>query len=132
LPVSTECPGTGVVHGANPEEDEMKRVTFAGLALCLLAVPGFAASPKIDAAVKVFQDVGSNPAKLKTFCEMTKAMDAAGEKSNPEADAKIDGMMKQLGADFESAWNAIEGVDDNSPDGKAYNAALDDLAGKCS
>ncbi|MGE0850441.1 MAG: hypothetical protein AB7O44_12575 [Hyphomicrobiaceae bacterium] len=110
----------------------MKRVTFAGLAVCLLAVPGLAASPKIDAAVKVFQAVGGNPAKLKIFCDMTKAMDAAGEKSSPEADAKIDGMMKQLGADFETAWNAIEGVDDNSPDGKAYNAALDDLAGKCS
>lgn len=110
----------------------MKRVTSAGLTLCLLAVPALAASPKIDAAVKTFQAVGGNPGKLKTFCDMTKAMDAAGEKSTPEADAKIEGFMKQLGADFETAWNAVEGVDDNSADGKAYNTALDDLAGKCS
>jgi hypothetical protein len=110
----------------------MKRITAAGFTLCLLAAaPALAASPKIDAAVKAFRAVGSNPAKLKTFCEMTKAMDAAGDKPTPEADAKIDGLMKQLGADFETAWNAADGLDDNSADGKAYNAALDDLAGKC-
>jgi hypothetical protein len=110
----------------------MKRVIVTGLAFCLLGAPAFAASPKIDAAVKTFQAVGGNAATLKTFCDMTKAMDAAGEKSTPENDAKIEGYMKQLGVDFETAWNAVEGLDDNSPDGKAYNAALDDLAGKCS
>lgn len=110
----------------------MKKVTFAGLALCLLAVPGFAASPKIDAAVKVFKTLAGDATKLKAFCDMTKAMDEAGDKPSPAADAKINGYMKQLGADFETAWNAADGLDDNSADGKAYNAALDDLAGKCS
>jgi hypothetical protein len=40
--------------------------------------------------------------------------------------------MKQLGSDFETAWGLAEGLDEKSADGKAYNNALDDLAGKCS
>jgi hypothetical protein len=40
--------------------------------------------------------------------------------------------MKQLGKDFETAWGVAEGLNDTSPDGKAYNQALDDLSGKCS
>jgi hypothetical protein len=109
----------------------MKRV-ITGLSLCLLiSAPAWAASPKIEAAIKTFKAVAGDSGRLRTFCDMTKAMDAAGEKPTAEADAKIDGLMKKLGADFESAWNAVEGLDENSADGKAYNAALDDLAGKC-
>jgi hypothetical protein len=110
----------------------MKRVVVTGLALCLLAPAAFAASPKIEAALKTFKAVAADAGKLKTFCEMTKAMDAAGDKPSAAADAKVEGYMKQLGADFETAWNAADGLDDNSADGKAYNSALDDLAAKCS
>jgi hypothetical protein len=110
----------------------MKRVIFAAVAACVATAPAFAASPKIDAAVKTFKAVSADPAKLKIFCEMSKAMDAAGDKPDPAADAKINGYMKQLGADFETAWGVVEGLNENSPDGKAYNGALDDLAGKCS
>ena len=110
----------------------MKRVAVAAVAACLAAAPVFAASPKIDAAVKTFKAISADPAKLKTFCDMSKAMDAAGEKPTPAADAQINGFMKQLGADFETAWTAADGVNENSADGKAYNGALDDLAGKCS
>lgn len=110
----------------------MKRFVFTAVAACLAAAPAFAAAPKIEAAVKTFKAVSADPAKLKTFCDMSKVMDAAGEKASPAADAKISGYMKQLGADFETAWNAAEGLNENSADGKAYNGALDDLAGKCS
>lgn len=109
----------------------MNRVLVACAAICLLAQPALAASPKIDAAVKTFKAVGANPAKLKTFCEMTKVMDAMGDKEDKAAEAKITGYMKELGADFETAWNAGEGVQENSPDAKALDAALDELAGKC-
>ena len=109
----------------------MKRVVFAAVVVCLAAAPAFAASPKVDAAVKAFKAVGADPAKQKIFCDMSKAMDAAGDKPSPAADAKINGFMKQLGADFETAWGVAEGLNENSPDGKAYNNALDDLAGKC-
>ena len=96
----------------------MSRVFAACVAICLAASPVLAASPKIESAIK-------------TFCAMTKVMDAAGEKEDPKLDAQIEGYMKQLGPEFTTAWGAAEGVDENSADGKAYNAAVDDLSGKC-
>jgi hypothetical protein len=110
----------------------MKRVVFAAVTVCLAITPALAASPKIDAAVKAFKAVGADPAKQKIFCDMSKAMDEAGDKPSPAADAKINGFMKQLGSDFESAWGVADGLNENSADGKAYNNALDALAGKCS
>jgi len=110
----------------------MKRVLVASLAVCLAAAPAFAAAPKVEAAVKVFKAVGADSAKLKTFCAMMKAMDSLGEKANPAVEKQIDGYMKQLGTDFEAAWTTSDGIDENSADGKVLNAALDELAGKCS
>lgn len=101
-------------------------------AICLVVSPALAASPKIDAAVKTFKAVAGDAGKLKTFCAMSKVMESAGEKEDPKIDAQIQGFIKQLGADFETAWAAGEDVDENSADGKAYNAALDDLSAKCS
>ncbi|MBX9591908.1 MAG: DUF5362 domain-containing protein [Hyphomonadaceae bacterium] len=109
----------------------MRRVVLAGVVACLGIAGALAASPKIDAAVKTLQGIGADAGRLKTFCDMTKAMDEAGEKEDAAAEAKITGLMQQLGPDFEAAWNAADGLDDNSDDGKAYNAAMDDLAGKC-
>jgi hypothetical protein len=109
----------------------MKRVVFAAVAACLAAAPVVAASPKVDSAIKVFKAVSTDPAKLKTFCDMSKVMDAMGEKQDAAAEAKIQGFMKQLGTEFETAWNVGNDVNENSPDGKALNAAIDDLAGKC-
>jgi len=110
----------------------MKRFAFAAVAVCLAAAPAFAASPKVDAAVKTLKAVSADPAKLKTFCDMSKVMNAMGEKQDAAAEAKIDGFMKQLGTEFETAWNLGNDLNENSPDGKAYGAALDDLSGKCS
>jgi hypothetical protein len=107
------------------------RMLSALAAACLFAFPALAADPKIDAAAKVFQSLGGDPAKVKTFCEMTKVMDSAGEKEDPATDAKIQSYIKQLGPDFETAWNAGSDVDENSVDGKVYNAALESLTSKC-
>ncbi len=109
----------------------MKRFVIAGVAACLAAAPAFAAAPKIEAAIKTFKAVAADPAKLKTFCAMTKVMDSMGEKEDPAKNKEIEGYMKQLGAEFETAWTAGDGIDENSPDGKALNTALDDLSGKC-
>jgi hypothetical protein len=109
----------------------MKRVVFA-VAACLAANPALGASAQVDAAVKTFKAVAADPAKVKIFCDMSKAMDEAGDKPTPAADAKINGFMKQLGKDFETAWAVAENLNDNSADGKAYNNALDELSGKCS
>ena len=109
----------------------MSRALAACIAACLVASPALAASPKIDSAIKVFKAVAADANKLKTYCAMTKVMDAAADKDDPKLDAQIEGYMKQLGPDFTTAWNAAEGLDENSADGKAYNAAVDDLSGKC-
>jgi hypothetical protein len=109
----------------------MKRIVLAGVIACLGSYGALAASPKIESAVKTFKAVAADPGRLKTFCEMTRAMDAIGDKEDAAAEAKIDGLMKQLGPDFDAAWNAADDLDDNSEDGKAYGAAMDDLAGKC-
>ena len=49
-------------------------------------------------------------------------MDKAGDNPDAAAEAQIDGFVKQLGPDFETAWNAGESVDENSHE----------LANKCS
>jgi hypothetical protein len=107
------------------------RVVAACVALGLAFHPALAADPKVDAAVKTFTAVAADAGKLKTFCTMLKAMDAAGDTPTPAAQAQIEGYTKQLGADFVVAWNLGENLDENSADGKAWNDALDDLAGKC-
>ncbi len=109
----------------------MKRFVLAGIVACLGAYGALALSPKIDSAIKTLRAVTADSARVKTFCDMTKAMDAMGDKEDAAEEAKITGMMKQLGPDFAAAWDAADNLDDDSEDGKAYNAAMDDLAGKC-
>jgi len=107
------------------------RVFAACVALGLAFSPALAADPKVEAAVKAFKAVGDDAGKLKTFCAMMKAEDAGGDNPSPAVKSQVDGYRKQLGADFAAAWAAGEKVDENSADGKAWNDALDDLAGKC-
>jgi hypothetical protein len=48
---------------------------LAACALCgLFAVPVLAANAAVDSAVKTFDAVGNDAAKLKTYCEMSKVM----------------------------------------------------------
>lgn len=110
----------------------MKRILAACVAVSLGSCPCFAASPKIEGMVNTFKAVSADAGKLKTFCEMTKVMDAMGDKQDAAAEAKIQAYIKQLGSDFETAWNATNDIDAETPDGKEVNAALDDLSGKCS
>jgi hypothetical protein len=112
-------------------ENKKMRALTAGLALCLVTAPALAASPKVESAIKVYKAVAANPAKLKAFCDMSKVIKKLGDKEDAAAEAQIDRYMGQLGADFQTAWEAGDGVDENSPDGKALYAAIDDLEGKC-
>ncbi len=109
----------------------MKRVALAAAIACLGAQAALAASPKIESAAKVFSAVAADAAKVKTFCEMTRAMDAMGDKEDAAAEARINSLMQQLGPDFATAWDAGDDLDDASEDGKAYYAAMDNLTGKC-
>lgn len=110
----------------------MTRTFVMAATLCLLATTAMAADPKVQSAVQVFAATAADAGKLKTFCEMSEAMDAAGDKDDTASDAKIDGYMKQLGPEFETAWNAGENVDESSADGKSLNNAIDQLTSKCS
>ena len=109
----------------------MLRVLVSCVSLCLLSVAAFA-TDEVDSAIMVVKQTEADASKLKTYCEMTKTTNAAGDKEDAAIDAKIDGYLKQLGPDFETAWNTGESVDENSADGKAFGAALDELARKCS
>src|SRR5437868_1228466 len=76
------CPGRGVLLSSILRRANMKRIVLAAVAVCLAAAPAFAASPKVDAAIKTFKAVSADPAKVKTFCDMSKVMDAMGEKQD--------------------------------------------------
>jgi hypothetical protein len=106
------------------------RALIAALVLGL-AAPAHAASPKVEAAVRTFRAVAADPAKLRTYCAMAKVMERMGEKEDKAAEAEVDRYLQQLGADFQTAWDAAEGLDENSADGKVYFAAVDELEGKC-
>ena len=107
------------------------RIVVSVAAICLGTATVMAASPKIEAAIKTFKAVAADPARLKLFCAMNAALDDAAEKKDKAAAAKIPQLMKQIGPDFESAWNAGEDVDDDTPDGKVFVSAIDELADKC-
>jgi hypothetical protein len=109
----------------------MKRVVVAAAAACLGVYSVMAASPKIEAALKTFKAVAADPGKLKTFCELDTAMQAADEKKDKEAAGKADALMKQLGPEFENAWNAGNDLDEKSADAKAYAKGFDALIEKC-
>jgi hypothetical protein len=109
----------------------MSRILVTYIAVTLGAYPCIAASPKIEEVIKTFNGVSADAERLKIFCDMTKAMDAMGDKQNAADEAKVQGYVKQLGTEFETAWNAISDVDAETPDGRAISAALDDVAGKC-
>lgn len=107
------------------------RIVVSAAVVCLGAYSAMAASPKIEAAVKTFKAVAADPAKLKLFCTMNAALESAAEKKDKAAAAKIPQLIKQIGPDFEAAWNAGDDVDDDTPDGKVFVAALDELTDKC-
>jgi len=110
----------------------MKRIVLIPAALCLTAAAALAASsPMTDAAVATFQSVAKDPGKMQLYCEMSAVMDKAGDNPDNATEAKIDGYVKQLGPEFQSAWDVGDDVDENSPDGKRLDAALDDLTNKC-
>ena len=108
----------------------MRRALLGSAVVCLTSFAALAADNKIDSALATFKSVEGDAGKLKIFCEMSSAMDKAGDNPDAAADAKIDGYMKQLGPDFTTAWNVGEG-DQNSADGKKLDAALDELGSKC-
>lgn len=109
----------------------MKRALVASCALGLCAYAVLAASPQVESAVKTFKAIAADAAKLNAFCTMIKTMDAADEKDEAAAEAKVAGFVKELGPDFQAAWQTADDVEEDSEDGKALSAAIDEVTGKC-
>jgi hypothetical protein len=109
----------------------MLRAMLCTAAVCFMSVAA-AAIDDVDLAIKVVKETGADASRLRTYCELTKTISAAGNKQDAGVDAKIDGYLKQLGPNFETAWNTGESADENSVAGREFSAALDELASKCS
>jgi len=110
----------------------MKRIILAGVLACLTAAPAFAAlSPKAEQTIKVIKSIADDPAKMKIFCTLADVLDKAGDKSDPATDKKVDELLAQLGKEFEDAWDAGEEFGETTEDGKAYDAAVNELEDKC-
>ena len=107
------------------------RALVSAITLFLVTTLALAASPQVEAAVKVLQAVGADPNRLKTFCELMEIEEEMGETDAPAINTQMDKLLDQLGADFKAAWNTAEEIGDESPDGKVVNAALDQLKDKC-
>jgi hypothetical protein len=108
----------------------MSRGFICSLALFTTTISAFA-DPKVDSAISVFKQTEADAAKLVTFCAMSQAMEAAGENEDPATKAEIDEDLKQLGPEFEAAWKVFRETDQNSPEGRALNQAVDELGGDC-
>ncbi len=108
---------------------------LAAFALCgLVSSPVLAANAAVESAVKTFDAVANDAAKLKVYCEMSKVMssaDAEDDSKAEELDKQMDGFMKQLGPEFQTAFEAGADLDPESEDGKVYDAAMDKLDDKC-
>jgi hypothetical protein len=115
--------------------EQIMRKILASLSVCGLFVsPALAASAAVESAIKTFDAVAADTAKLKTYCEMSKLMSAGDDEDESKAEAldkQMQTYMKELGDEFESAFEAGADLDPESDDGKAYDAALDKLDAKC-
>jgi hypothetical protein len=107
------------------------RALAAAIALSLITAPALTTSPQVEAAIKVFRAVGADASRLTIFCEMMELDKKFGETEDPVLEAQINRLLDRLGADFKAAWETVEEIDENSPDGKILNAALDELSEKC-
>jgi hypothetical protein len=107
---------------------------LAGMA-AIAAGPGsgtlLAASPQVDQAIKSIQSVAGDAGKLKLFCELNELLQEAGDKEDAETTKKVEDLITQIGADFSAAWDVGDELDENSPDGQEFYAAVDGLADKC-
>jgi hypothetical protein len=91
-----------------------------------------AASPQVGAAIKAVEAVAADPARLKLFCDLSKLLESAGaDNDDPETQKQIEAIVAQMGPDFSAAWDVGEELDENTPDGQEFYAAVDALADKC-
>jgi hypothetical protein len=113
------------------QESTMKRILFACAVMAFGAGAVPAASPAVEGAIKTITAVGADPGKLKVFCDLNKIVEASGDKEDPQVEKQVEDLIGKLGPEFTAAWEVGDELDENSEDGKAFNAAVDALAAKC-
>ena len=110
----------------------MRKITVSTFTCaCLMSTAALAVDAKVQSAITVISATASDPAKLKTYCEMSDALDAAGDKEDSATEEKVDAYLTKLGSEFEAAWNVVDDLDEGSADGKAADDAIDQLDAKC-
>lgn len=100
----------------------------------LIASPVLAASPNVEAAVKSLSKIESDPAKFQSYCKLIQDMDDLPDQEVDKADAlesQLEDLLESIGADVVQAWELASTVDPQSDDGKAFEAAFDNLESKC-
>jgi hypothetical protein len=115
------------------EASIMKSRLLFVIAASMLASSAYAAGPDAAAITKSIDATAADPAKSKTFCDMSKKMADVGDddKKAEAAGDEIDGYFKTLGTDFEAAWNAGQEAKEDSAEGKAFDEAMSKLDAKC-
>jgi hypothetical protein len=114
--------GSPTRHLARTNWRRPECVQFLHAHVVFTATQALAASPKVEAAIKVFAAIADDPEKLRLFCRFVDAGDN---------EARSNRLIRRLGADFKSAWEVRNGLDKDSEDGKAYFSAMDDLENEC-
>ncbi len=111
----------------------MRKIFILTVCSLSFATVALAADPKIEAAVKTFDQVTATPEKLAAYCAMVKKMEDIGddEKKAEAANAEMEGYFKTLGAEFEEAWAAGENLSDGSPDLEVLDTAMTKLDSAC-
>jgi hypothetical protein len=87
---------------------------------------------------KLVQSIGSDKAKLKTYCDIGKLqgqMEQAEQKKDSKTvealGTKADNLAKELGPDYEKVMAGLDQIDPNSAEGKRYTALFQPLFKQC-
>ena len=124
--VPTLCSMLGTRLGAG-----LAASLIVAAALSVAAGVTLAASPQVETAIKSIEAVGNDAGKLKLFCDLNKLLQEAGDKEDAATQKQIEDLITKIGSDFGAAWDVGDELDENSPDGQAFYAAVDTLAEKC-
>lgn len=111
----------------------MRIVLPVAISLLILGSAAHAADPKIEAAVKVFEQTAATPEKLAAYCAMAKKAEEVGEdEAKAEAaSAEMEGYFKTLGPEFEEAWAAGDNLEDGAADLEVLDNAMTKLDEAC-
>jgi hypothetical protein len=120
----------------------MKRMMQASLASGLLILataaltlgPVYAASPKVESAIKSLDKIEADGAKFQAFCKLLRDIDDVPEQDEAKVEAlevELDNLLKSIGLDVLRAWDLGSDLDPQSEDGKAFEAAVEALEDKC-